>query len=554
MKKTIAMILATVIILGVCAGGIAWICHALADRAEENSAMEQTGGGITTLGSTTGTTGGASQPSTAPSTVPTEPTTPPTEPTIPPTEPTFPPAEPEQPEQPEEPEEPKQPGVFQIGYSRANITPSYSVPLAGYGNTSMRMSTGIQSNLYTTCIAITGSDGTTILQFQNDLISSANWIMKSIRKSISKETEVPESNIMIAATHTHSAPDINSSEESIVTYREDLKKAMVTCAVAAMADRKPATQMKTGSVAVPVNTLNFVRHYTTEAGVVKGDNFNDLVSSPYTGHTHDADSSMQLIQFSREEGKDVVMVNWQSHPHRGGGSKNYNITADIVGEMRDHFEEETDSLFIYYTGASGNINPSSRIAKENVTADFYEQGKALADYAVKCYNESMEVTEFGDPTITYQSYAGTVNHTEDHLVDEALLVQQEWTTNNDFIAAVTLANQYGINSPYHANAIINKSKKGETMDVKMYAYSIGDVAFITAPYEMFDENGVYVKENSPFAMTFVITCCNDTMCYIPSIEGYNNQCYGANTGYFIPGTGETLAKEYVSMLNGLYND
>lgn len=439
-----------------------------------------------------------------------------------------------------------------VGYSRLDITPKVSVPLAGYGNTSERMSRGFQTYLYTTCIAY--SDGEdTILVFQNDLSGANKKIVTNVREEIEKKLDVPGDHVMISGTHTHSAPDMSNNHPNITSYGQELEKTMLKAAKEALEDLKPCTGMYHGTTRP--EGLNFVRHYTTaDPNVFKGDNLNTLDPNPVTGHLSEPDNLLQVVRIDREDADSLVLINWQSHPHRGGGSKNYNITADIVGEMRDHFEEETDSLFIYYTGASGNINPSSRIAKENVTADFYEQGKALADYAVKCYNESMEVTEFGDPTITYQSYAGTVNHTEDHLVDEALLVQQEWTTNNDFIAAVTLANQYGINSPYHANAIINKSKKGETMDVKMYAYSIGDVAFITAPYEMFDENGVYVKENSPFAMTFVITCCNDTMCYIPSIEGYNNQCYGANTGYFIPGTGETLAKEYVSMLNGLYND
>ena len=59
-------------------------------------------------------------------------------------------------------------GGLMVGYSRLDITPKVSVPLAGYGNTSERMSNGYQTFLYTTCIAY--SDGEdTILVFQNDL-------------------------------------------------------------------------------------------------------------------------------------------------------------------------------------------------------------------------------------------------------------------------------------------------------------------------------------------------------------------------------------------------
>lgn len=35
--------------------------------------------------------------------------------------------------------------TFRVGYARVNITPSYDVPLAGYGNTSQRFSNGFRS-------------------------------------------------------------------------------------------------------------------------------------------------------------------------------------------------------------------------------------------------------------------------------------------------------------------------------------------------------------------------------------------------------------------------
>ena len=116
-----------------------------------------------------------------------------------------------------------------------------------------------------------------------------------------------------------------------------------------------------------------------------------------------------------------------------------------------------------------------------------------------------------------------------------------------------MAKQLGLNSYHHANGIITKAELDETYDVEMWAYTIGDLAFVTAPYEMFDESGAAIKEGSPYKATFVITCCNGAIGYIPSIEGYTNNCYGANTGKFIPGTGEILASEYVALLTELKN-
>ena len=46
-------------------------------------------------------------------------------------------------------------GQMLVGYGRTNITPDVSVPLAGYGNTSQRMSDGFTGYLYATCFAVT---------------------------------------------------------------------------------------------------------------------------------------------------------------------------------------------------------------------------------------------------------------------------------------------------------------------------------------------------------------------------------------------------------------
>ena len=54
---------------------------------------------------------------------------------------------------------------MRIGYGKACITPEESVPLAGMGNTSKRMSTMILDDLYATCVAFTDEKGQTVLLF-----------------------------------------------------------------------------------------------------------------------------------------------------------------------------------------------------------------------------------------------------------------------------------------------------------------------------------------------------------------------------------------------------
>ena len=53
--------------------------------------------------------------------------------------------------------------AVRVGFSRADITPLESVPLAGYGNTERRMSGAILSRLYATCLAFSDGENKALL-------------------------------------------------------------------------------------------------------------------------------------------------------------------------------------------------------------------------------------------------------------------------------------------------------------------------------------------------------------------------------------------------------
>ena len=67
--------------------------------------------------------------------------------------------------------------------------------------------------------------------------------------------------------------------------------------------------------------------------------------------------------------------------------------------------------------------------------------------------------------VTSNVYTGQVDHREDHLVPVAYEVQKVWQETNDFTKCCALANSYGMNSPYHANAVIWKANLSATADV-----------------------------------------------------------------------------------------
>ncbi len=437
-------------------------------------------------------------------------------------------------------------GKYLVGFARVDITPTESVPLRGYGNTSKRMSQDVKDPLLLTCIAFTDPEGVTALLLPTDLCVSSRRICDPARQAIEAATGVAADRILISSTHNHSSPDIdNTSIPSVPRYNEMFVQKAVEAAKAALADRKEATGLYVSEVAT--KGLNFIRRYILEDGTAAGDNYGHFKESPIRCHESEVDSQLQLVKITRQGGKDVVIANFQTHPHRTGGSKKYSISSDLVGPFRVSLEKRLDCHVGYITGGSGNVNPHSRIPEENLAPTYVGHGQLLADYAVKAAREFRPVA-FGPITARKINRDFPANHLQDHLAEIGDRIRKFWEETGDHAAAVAMGEPYGINSPYHAGAVARKAKGPATYDVDLWTFAIGDVAFVGAPYEMFDANGRFIKENSPYAMTVICTCTNDSRGYMPSETGWKNGGYSVDTCNFCPGIGEQLADCFLEML------
>ena len=94
---------------------------------------------------------------------------------------------------------------------------------------------------------------------------------------------------------------------------------------------------------------------------------------------------------------------------------------------------------------------------------------------------------------------------------------------------------------------------GVATTARKYAIALGDVAFITAPYEMFCSNGLYIKEHSPYEQTMICSCSNDTIDYLADAIGFQYDIYEVNTRRMGAGTAEKVADLYVQTLKDMKN-
>ena len=441
-------------------------------------------------------------------------------------------------------------GQLLVGYAKVDITPEDSVPLAGFGNTEQRMSTGFQTPIFATCIVMTDKSGNSAVVIGYDLTSSSAGVFNTLRKSISEEYGIPHENIVQCASHMHSGPDFGSKELSIQRYAPVFAQKVKDVVAAAWEDRAPADLY---IATAKTEGLNFVRTYIIEApdGTQMYAGYQSDISEtgyPVVGYESEADRDLQLLKFDRGEDKrDVLMANFQTHPHRGDGGKNTLINANIPGAFRDEIEKKLGYDVVYIIGASGNINPDTPKKEDNTTANFSEQGKALAQYAIQAEDSYVKVNGYDIQGQT-RTFVGKINHADEELMAVALEAQAVWHNTNSVAEVRKQFLDDGIHSPYHANAIISRAKLGETSEFDIWAVSLGDVGIAVAPYEMYDTNGMFIKENSPKKMTFVSTCSNGGNGYFPSALAFQHPGYEVDTTRYAEGSAEDLADLYVEML------
>ena len=433
------------------------------------------------------------------------------------------------------------PTKLSVGFAKEDVTPEFSVGLGGYSDSETRKSTGVLDRIYVTCIAIS-QDDTTVLLFTLDNCAAGDTVINTTQRMASGATGVPKENIIVSATHTHSAPALNSNADDAILYKDLFYAGVATAAKKAMEDRANATAYSGITI---VNGLNFDRHYYMADG-----KFEDDTEDPtYTAHVGTSDKQMALVKFDRGTDKQpILLVNWQSHPDHAGGNGYTMISSDYPGPLRDKVTAETGMLCAFFSGASGNEVPKSKIESEKHGKNNRETyGYALADAAIAALPTLKQDTGSG-VQVTKKVISASVDHSMDHKLKDANKVYQTWKSQGKE-AGDKLAYSLGIyGGSYHARAIRDRAAAAETQTMDLYAFRVGNIGFVSGVYEMFSDAGMYIRDNAPFDTVLI---CNGNSGYIPTEWAYDLHTYEANTGWYAKGTAETLAQEFVGLLNNL---
>ena len=430
-----------------------------------------------------------------------------------------------------------------IGFAREIYNPDKPQTQNG-----ARMGYSVLTDVTVTCVAMSDGEETALI-FSNDIRNLADEFTALFREKVVEATGVKAENIMICATHNHSAPDphyYHIKEETTDWVERIAFPAILRAAKGALADLTEVKRVTSGKS--EVDHVTFVRRYFREDGMfssIMGDKYSP--SRPVR-HETEADRELRALRFCREGKKDVVFANFQVHAATALGATPDVFCSDFLHEFRKTVEESGEYSVLYLQGGCGNLNTYSRVDPDACNTDYDRAGRLIGEGVLRAL-ENAEDRRFEGLVVQKEYYTGNVNHTRDHLVEKARETRAIYKQNGfDRKTGAALMEEAGFDSEQECAQIVAKSQMPKTRKIPLCTICFGEVGMTFAPFEQFDTNCVQIREASPFEFTMTVSYCNGRHHYLPSAYSFSNKGYEALQCFYIPGTGETVALEFLRQL------
>ena len=432
--------------------------------------------------------------------------------------------------------------MLKVGFGRKCITPDFPVCLAG-GGLPNRLQTNVLDDVYVTCVAITDEAGKTALVFTQDLVATLDALTESTRQMLTEATGIPGKYIQFASTHTHSAPTTYPGGVGAEEFIKIYQPAVLQAAQEALADRTEASILAGQTEA---KGLVFVRRYKLADGTFEGASGNTSQCKELIDHAYPSDETIQMVRFVRKGKKDVLLTNLGAHATFNGATHLRNLSADFPSAIRDCIEARQGCLVAYFISAAGDQTPTTRMKSDNHGLNYRQYGDRIGQLICEAMPTLRPIKD-GDIRVADGVTTVPCNRENLHRLDDAKKVWQ-YFREVGFKEANPVAHENGFASVYEAFAIVRHADLPETKDIGVNAMAIGELSFIFASYEMYSDNARFVREHSPYDMTFVATCANGSNGYLPSDIGYEINCYEAYASNVGRGSGELLVDLFMELL------
>ena len=408
------------------------------------------------------------------------------------------------------------------GAAIVDITPE-TFPV--YINGGFSAKQGEPKNIHARALAF--ADGETeLVMVVADSCMLPKHLLDAAKSMASERTGIPPDHMMIAATHTHTAPSAMGAlgTPADETYRPLLRLRLADAIIAAHANLQPA---KVAFTSIDAPAFTAVRRWIFSPKHIQTDPFGNKTvrATMYaarhglekvTGESGPEDPELSVLSVQTKAGHPLALLANFSMHYFGGGAKG----ADYFGPYCDALEaklsettpKRTRPVVIMSHGCSGDIwRTDLRTGQTIQPIDAFVTG--MVDRTLKALRGTRDYT---NATLGMEERRLPMNY---RVPDVALL---EWSQK---VAASFEGRLPKTQTEVYAMEQI-KLHELQSTEVVVQAIRIGPVAIATTPNETYALTGLKLKRQSPGQHTMVIELANGGDGYIPPPEqhvlgGYN---------------------------------
>jgi hypothetical protein len=441
-------------------------------------------------------------------------------------------------------------GELNLGVASVPINAPPGIGLAGYYHA--RGNEGVLDDLHAKGMVL--DDGTTRAAIVVcDLISMPRWITDEARAAIEKETGIPGTNVLIAATHTHTAPVLyrdwlrdeadGATSEISMGYSRGLP-GRIARAVADASHRRQPVRLFAAREHEPKLAHN--RRWWMSDGSVgwnPGKRHPDLVrpAGPI-----DPEVGVLYAETATERPEPILtFVNYAMHPDTTGGTR---LSADYPGALARILAlyKGEDMLTLFANGTCGNLNHVNFgwAGAQKGPQEANRLGVILAAAVCKAYPALKPIASDGTLQVTHEIVRLPLPPVSPSEIEQARL-DVRTARDNTRDGFMRLVRAYRI--------LDVAAREGKPYEVEVQVITLGgDAAWVSWPGEIFVELGLSVKAASPFAHTYNVELANGAIGYIPNKSAWPEGNYEVESARVAEGSGEMLVSSALRQLSALH--
>lgn len=412
---------------------------------------------------------------------------------------------------------------FRAGAATSNITPPLGQPIVG-GFVPFP-ATHVHDELHARCLVL--DDGKTkLVLVVCDLLGIGRVVSDDARALIEKDLGIPKENVLISATHTHSACSALGKDARVISdtmdeYQRFVARRIVDGVKRAHNHLQPA-EMGHRTINVPEHVFN--RRWHMKPGTIPANPFGGIDKvkmNPPAGSADlvepagPTDPAIPFLAFRNAKTGQPIAVFSTYSLHYVGGVGSGHISADYYGMYCDALErlvqtERQTPAFVAMmaNGTSGDIN-NINFKKPRPKQEAYAQMKYVAEDVAKKVHQVLDrkflylaPTQLG---ARYQELPVTTRRPDADMLARAKKLLAE------------PAKAKGADLPrIYAERTLRMAEHPEKLKMPLQVVRIGDIAIGSMPCEIFCEIGLDFKKKSAIQPAWLVSLNHGYYGYLPT--------------------------------------